>query len=245
MGARDIGCCATTELCSTQTGTHWTRPGRPRHRPPNTLELPSSIRAPALTRGRQEGRPVPDSEKPTTQTICTGTTRFGQPCQAWAVAGSQPPRCVRHGGRPAADGAPRCGALTRAGRPCQAWPIRGSDPPRCAAHLERDKTGLKDNGPPLKGRVISSGPGRGEQALLRQVRRAEATIDRLADYLESTPDLDAADLTRVAARVFDGARTIATLLRARHAIGGDTADGVSVAVAQALDELSREWGVEL
>ncbi|MBN1640377.1 MAG: hypothetical protein JXA09_04005 [Anaerolineae bacterium] len=29
---------------------------------------------------------------------CTATTRRGQPCRAWAVQGSDPPRCAAHGG---------------------------------------------------------------------------------------------------------------------------------------------------
>jgi plasmid maintenance system antidote protein VapI len=30
---------------------------------------------------------------------CTGQTRQGRPCLAWAVRGSSPPRCSAHGGR--------------------------------------------------------------------------------------------------------------------------------------------------
>ena len=49
---------------------------------------------------------------------CTATTRRGLPCRAWAVRGSDPPRCVAHGSRtgaatardrrldPAADASP-------------------------------------------------------------------------------------------------------------------------------------------
>ena len=40
-------------------------------------------------------------------------------------------------------------------------------------------------------------------------------------------------------------RTIARLLRDRRAISGESADGISGAIAQALDELSTEWGIEL
>ena len=30
---------------------------------------------------------------------CSHTTRQGEPCRAWAVRGSSPPRCAAHGGR--------------------------------------------------------------------------------------------------------------------------------------------------
>ena len=41
------------------------------------------------------------------------------------------------------------------------------------------------------------------------------------------------------------ASRLGRLLRDRRALSGDAADGISGAVAQALDELSNELGVEL
>jgi hypothetical protein len=37
---------------------------------------------------------------------CSATTEAGHPCKAWAVVGSDPPRCERHGGRRPPDAAP-------------------------------------------------------------------------------------------------------------------------------------------
>jgi hypothetical protein len=37
---------------------------------------------------------------------CTATKRDGTPCRAWAVRGSDPPRCAAHGGRRAAQPKP-------------------------------------------------------------------------------------------------------------------------------------------
>ena len=37
---------------------------------------------------------------------CTATTSKSQPCQAWAVADTDPPRCAAHGGASAPPGAP-------------------------------------------------------------------------------------------------------------------------------------------
>jgi len=39
-------------------------------------------------------------------TRCTATRKDGQPCQAWAVADTSPPRCAAHGGGKRPPGAP-------------------------------------------------------------------------------------------------------------------------------------------
>ena len=59
------------------------------------------------------------------------------------------------------------------------------------------------------------------------------------------PALSPAEFARLAALAFQGTRSVARLLRDRRAIRGDAADGISAAIAQALDELSTEWGIEL
>ena len=38
--------------------------------------------------------------------ICTAITHRGNPCRAWAVPGTDPPRCASHGGVPGRPGAP-------------------------------------------------------------------------------------------------------------------------------------------
>ena len=40
------------------------------------------------------------------KTRCTATTQAGRPCRAWAVVGSDPPRCAPHGGGARPVGAP-------------------------------------------------------------------------------------------------------------------------------------------
>jgi hypothetical protein len=40
------------------------------------------------------------------KTRCTATTQAGRPCRAWAVAGTDPPRCAPHGGGARPVGAP-------------------------------------------------------------------------------------------------------------------------------------------
>lgn len=41
-----------------------------------------------------------------TKTRCTATTRKGNPCRAWSVPNTQPPRCAAHGGAQKPPGAP-------------------------------------------------------------------------------------------------------------------------------------------
>ena len=42
-----------------------------------------------------------------TRTQCTANNRHGTQCKAWAVPGSDPPRCAAHGGASKLPGAPQ------------------------------------------------------------------------------------------------------------------------------------------
>jgi hypothetical protein len=53
------------------------------------------------------------------------------------------------------------------------------------------------------------------------------------------------DYARLAALAFQGARTVARLLRDNHAMGNQPSSELMAALDMALDELSEEWGVEL
>ena len=46
------------------------------------------------------------NKTPKHKTPCTATTRQDQPCRAWALPGTDPPRCAPHGGASAKPGAP-------------------------------------------------------------------------------------------------------------------------------------------
>ena len=75
------------------------------------------------------------------------------------------------------------------------------------------------------------------------LRRVLAELSKEGE--EGGATLSASEFARLAALAFQGTSTIARLLRDRRAIRGESADGISGAIAQALDELSVEWGIEL
>jgi hypothetical protein len=58
-------------------------------------------------------------------------------------------------------------------------------------------------------------------------------------------ELEPEEYARFASLLFNGARTIAQLLRAQRALSGEAAEGISGAMAQALNELGSQVGLEL
>jgi len=78
-----------------------------------------------------------------------------------------------------------------------------------------------------------------EIALSRFVlRRVLSLLD--TEYTSST-----LDYVRVLREALNAVRTIARLLRDNRALSGKAADGISGAIAQALDELGTQWGYPL
>jgi len=67
------------------------------------------------------------------------------------------------------------------------------------------------------------------------------------DRCLSHPDswLSPSDYARLAGLALQAIRTVAKLMRDRRALSGEAADGIAGAIAQALDELSTEWGISL
>jgi hypothetical protein len=74
------------------------------------------------------------------------------------------------------------------------------------------------------------------------------TADLSAGDIRMSPGdihMSPSDYARLAGLALQAIRTVAKLMRDRRALLGDTADGFAGAIAQALDELSTEWGVRL
>jgi len=155
-----------------------------------------------------------------------------------------------------------CTATTRAGRPCKAWAQRNSEPPLCRVHRDRP-TGVEKE-PPLPnskqeephsetetfyGRRFSSDELRAQvglaldRSLSGEVAITRVAIRRILTQLEE--ELGPEEYARLASLLFNGARTIAQLLRAQRALSGEAAEGISGAMAQALDELATMKGVDL
>lgn len=149
----------------------------------------------------------------------------------------------------------KCSHLTKKGNPCRAWAITGSDPPACSAHSRANRGAGAPAGNQNRidhgfyGRVYSLEEIADlvahavDESLDDEIAAVRVAIRRVFEQLEH--DLVAEEYAKLAALIFTGANTVARLLRARRALTGEAADGISGAIAQALDELANEWGVEL
>lgn len=123
----------------------------------------------------------------------------------------------------------RCTAVTNAGRPCQAWAVHGTEPPRCAAHGGVEPTDEEEAYDP-------------EEALEQEIYAVRRLLWMLLDHLDEDPELGLHELSRIAPMLLDTTRTVAHLLRDQRALSGETAEGITGAIGQALDELAVEWG---
>lgn len=142
----------------------------------------------------------------------------------------------------------RCGAQTRSGRPCRAWAMRGSDPPRCAAHREPVTAGEAERSlaPPA---FYAEDPtaitiDAAIAGLADKMRRLDTIIANHDPGQDSTWPPDET-LLQLFGLYSQASSRLSRLLRDRRALSGEAADGFAGAVAQALDELSNQWGVEL
>jgi hypothetical protein len=139
--------------------------------------------------------------------------------------------------------------------------VRGSDPPRCAAH---GGTRARIGAPPGNQNALKHGfyaRGACEERLGEtdpdEVPPDEWTIEtvildlcikqaRLSRYIEvHMEDLRADKLARFLRLHGQNASRLGRLLRDRRALGYGTDDGISGAIAQALDELHSELGTDL
>lgn len=150
---------------------------------------------------------------------------------------------------------PRCSKKKRDGEACRAWAVRGTDPPACSAHA---------------GRNTGAGAPQGNQnALKHGIYGRFYTVEEIADLVASAMDADVTDelaAARVGARralarleeelslkdfvsvlrAFNESLTVvARLVRTQRAITGESGDGIAGAIAQALDEIGTELGIEL
>lgn len=147
---------------------------------------------------------------------CTAKTNAGRPCRAWAVRGTEPPRCPAHAGLTAGPSSSRSDA-------------GGSFYGRQLTTQELTDLVAFTSDPSLSDEIAVS------RVMLR----------RLLTVLQDEEELSVRELTRVASMVFNGSRVVARLLRDERALSGEAADGISGAIGHALDELATEWGLEL
>lgn len=151
-----------------------------------------------------------------------------------------------------------CSHTTKAGNACRAWAASGTDPPACAAHA-----GLTVNaGAPLDNQNART-HGFYAQTLSEQeladlvIYAADMSLDdeiacarvalrRTLEFIRQDPDqLDRADFLHAAGLIFQGTRTIALLLLDRRALHAESADAFHSFINQVLDEVNKEWKIDL
>ena len=149
---------------------------------------------------------------------CTAETKTGLPCSAWAMADSD--RCRRH----RMDLAPY-----RPGGARTALPERRSH--GLYSHFLTANDALEMA---LVGTSVT---------LEDEIAFTRVVIRRLADMVDSAETID--DACKLANTLFAGTGRVASLLRTQQMISRGNSGGVMGVIADALEELGDEWGIEL
>jgi hypothetical protein len=152
----------------------------------------------------------------------------------------------------------RCSHRTRSGRPCRAWAIRGSDPPLCSIHAGRN---LGGGAPPGNQNARTHGfyattfttqevaellAQAGAVSLEAEIACARIALHRVLRQLAAAgPEPPSQDYVKLVALAFQGARTVARLLRDNQAIAGAPPGELAAVLDRALEELSDEWDINL
>ncbi len=153
-------------------------------------------------------------------------------------------------------GAVKCQATTKSGRPCGAWAVRGSSPPRCSAHLGRNAGAGAPKG--NQNRRTHGFYGRyytadeldalqqfaADDSLDSEIGVVRVALRRALRVLQDE-ESDPAMVAALMPLIFAGGRTVARLLRDRRLLSGEDADTIMREMADALEELGADWGVNL
>jgi hypothetical protein len=171
---------------------------------------------------------------------CSFSTKEGHPCKAWAVHGSDPPACSSHlranqgfcaGGR----------AGSRGGGWEDAWPqdLRPSlDEEIPEAGFYRHTLSDEE----LADLVVYAAG----LTLDDEIACTRMAVRRTLELLQERSDsMSEAEYLRATGLVFQGARTIARLLREQKALTGGEDSRLQAIIDAALDGLSEDLGIEL
>jgi hypothetical protein len=144
----------------------------------------------------------------------------------------------------------RCTATRADGSPCQAWAVHGTEPPRCAPH-----GGGRAPARPPDGNQNALKHGYYTdvhlpehctiEAIIRMLYHKQVALDDYIDHILATGTPSIGELIHLLRIHGQNASRLGRLLRDRRALSGEAADGISGAIAQALDELSNELGTDL
>lgn len=149
-----------------------------------------------------------------------------------------------------------CSATTKAGQPCKAWSLHDADPPLCSSHAGRAKGGApagndnrRTHGFYIQAYTLDELRDllhlTQEPGILEEIAAARIALRRTLNYLQTNPELTPDDFRALINLVFIGASTVARLARTQHLIGGEDQDNLLQAIAQAMDQLSDTWSIQL
>lgn len=144
----------------------------------------------------------------------------------------------------------RCSARCADGSPCMAWAVRGTDPPLCASH---GGTAARPGAPAGNQNALKHGyyaqpdlpPHCTIDAIIDNLYHRQIRLDAYIDEILADGAATITELAHLLRIHGQNASRLGRLLRDRRALSGDAADGISGAIARALDELSTELGVDL
>ncbi len=145
----------------------------------------------------------------------------------------------------------RCSSKTASGRACRGWATTGTDPPLCHAHKSQAAPAqLGFYAASLKPDELADLLTYADDLTLDdEIACARVVLRRLLALLREEPNTEHpvtnTDHYMLFSLSLQAARTIGHLLRDKRALSGQAADAISGAIAQALDELGSEWGIEL
>ncbi|MEA3376671.1 MAG: hypothetical protein U9R72_10815 [Chloroflexota bacterium] len=195
---------------------------------------------------------------------CSAARADGRPCRAWAVRGTDPPLCAAHGGTDARIGAPpgntnavkhghyrRPSTVSRTAMPTaehgSSRPVTDAPPPlpKGPSRSHARPTHVAAPGaiegclPPVTSRI----EGRLIDTVIASLWNKQVMLSRYIDA--HMHELSVAQLIPLLRVEGQNASRLGRLLRDRRALLGDTHDRLNGAIAQALEELSAELGVDL
>ena len=149
----------------------------------------------------------------------------------------------------------RCTATCADGSPCRAWAVHGTHPPLCSAHRpDADWGAPAGNQNALKHGYYATCPDqRGGNlpddctidTIIDMLYDKQVALDRYIDRILTTGRPSTQELIHLLRIHGQNASRLGRLLRDRRALSGDAADGISGAIAQALEELHNELGTDL
>ncbi|MDF1515787.1 MAG: hypothetical protein P1S60_18415 [Anaerolineae bacterium] len=186
--------------------------------------------------------------------ICTATTRTGQPCRAWAVPGTDPPRCAPHGGAGAKPGAPvgNQNALTH-GYYARNWGegltneglYAESHPDvNCGSHAESPVQDVEQDAAGTQEDVIVANSLTDVITYITEdLVNKYITLSRYID--RNFVNLSPPAMSHLFALHAQIASRIGRLLRDHKAVESDVSTEMQKAIDIALDELSEKFGTPL